>query len=77
MLFKFTGRYTCGHTSNTVGGVTFEGHEPTEVPDELVERFTGHPEFEQVHPLDHDGDGAKGGSLPKRRGRPPKKKETA
>ncbi len=25
------------------------------------------------HPLDHDGDGAKGGSL-KRRGRPPKQK---
>lgn len=26
------------------------------------------------HPLDHDGDGKPGGSLPKRRGRPPKAK---
>lgn len=27
---------------------------------------------EPRHPLDHDGDGKPGGSLPKRRGRPPK-----
>lgn len=30
-----------------------------------------------AHPLDHDGDGRKGGSLPKRRGRPPKLRDDA
>jgi len=29
------------------------------------------------HPLDHDGDGRLGGSLPKRSGRPPKTREQA
>ena len=62
MLFKFIGQYTNGHTSISVGGVTFEGHEPTPVPEELEARFSGHVEFEAVDPLDHDGDGKKGGS---------------
>lgn len=30
-----------------------------------------------IDPLDHDGDGRKGGSLPKKRGRPAKAAETA
>jgi hypothetical protein len=30
------------------------------------------PELDPVGPLDHDGDGFAGGSLPKKRGRPPK-----
>jgi len=30
---------------------------------------------DDLSPLDHDGDGVKGGSLPKRRGRPPKAAE--
>lgn len=77
MLMRFIGQYTNGHTSISASGVTFEGDEPAEVTDpEAIRRLSGNPEFETVHPLDHDGDGEKGGSLPKaRRGRP--KKETA
>lgn len=73
MLFKFIGQYTNGHTSITVMGVTFEGHDPAEVTDaEAIRRLSNNIEFEEVHPLDHDGDGEKGGSLPKKRGRPRK-----
>lgn len=67
MLFKFIGEYTNDHTSISIGGVTFDGHEPSEVPKALEKRFASHPEFEAVEPLDHDGDGKKGGSLPKRK----------
>ena len=70
MLFRFIGQYTGGRTSITMNGVRFEGHEPTEVED--VARFSDSVEFEAVDPLDHDGNGAKGGSLPQRRGRPKK-----
>ncbi|HJQ15930.1 MAG TPA: hypothetical protein VJ859_02930 [Allosphingosinicella sp.] len=72
MKFRFTGRYTNGHTSINVGGsdeaggVTFHGDEPAEVKNEgLIERLSKHPEFEAVGKLpqlDHDGDGAPGGS---------------
>ena len=81
MLFKFIGDYTNKHTSINAWGLVFEGREPLEVPAELVERFARHVEFEAVgaaaHPLDHDGDGKPGGSLPdavkpRRRGRKPK-----
>jgi hypothetical protein len=73
MRLRFTGTYTGGHTSITLCGVTFDGREPSEVTDaESIRRLSGHPEFETVHPLDHDGDGHKGGSLPKKRGRPRK-----
>jgi hypothetical protein len=48
MRFKFIGRYTNDHTSVSANGVTFEGHDPTEVPDVLVEKFQRHPEYEQV-----------------------------
>ena len=48
MRFKFIGDYTNNHTSISIGGVTFEEREPSEVPDNLVERFSRHPEFEVV-----------------------------
>jgi len=77
MLFRFIGLYT--HGRNTIDmGVLFEGREPSFVSDaELARRLSNNPEFEAVeaHPLDHDGDGAPGGSLPKKRGRPKKAAE--
>jgi hypothetical protein len=72
MRFRFIGKYTNGHTGIDACGVWFDGREPSEVPPEAVARLSRNIEFEQVHPLDHDGDGRKGGSLPKRRGRPRK-----
>ncbi len=74
MLFRFIGQYTHGRNSIDMG-VVFEGREPSFVADaELARRLSNNPEFEAVeaHPLDHDGDGEKGGSLPKKRGRPKK-----
>ena len=74
MLFRFIGQYT--HGRNTIDmGVLFEGNEPSYVEDaDLARRLSNNPEFEAVetHPLDLDGDGEKGGSLPKKRGRPKK-----
>lgn len=81
MLFKFIGLYTNGHTSISASGVTFEGHEPAEVTDpEAIRRLSHNPEFVKVDPLDHDGDGEKGGSLPgpkatAKRGRPSKQQD--
>lgn len=74
--FAFRGRNASGFVS--MGGVTFYTDEPAEMTDEsLVERLRKNPEFEEVHPLDRDGDGEPGGSLPvKRRGRRPKSKGT-
>lgn len=74
MLFRFIGQYTHGRNSIDMG-IVFEGDEPSLVADpELARRLLSNPEFEAVeaHPLDHDGDGEKGGSLPKKRGRPKK-----
>ena len=74
MLFRFIGQYTHGRNSIDMG-VVFEGREPSFVADaELARRLSNNPEFEAVeaHPLDHDSDGEKGGSLPKKRGRPKK-----
>ena len=74
MLFRFIGRYTNGHSSINACGVVFEGDAPSDVSNpDGIRRLSSHPEFEKVHPLDHDGNGAKGGSLPKR-GRPRKVK---
>lgn len=70
MRMKFIGQYTNGRGTITYLGCTFEGHEPREVPAEVAELLAGHAEFEVTHPLDHDGDGVKGGM--KRRGRPRK-----
>lgn len=68
MLFRFIGLHTNGATGITMGGVRFEGTEPAEVSDpDGIRRLSNNPEFEVVHPLDHDGDGKKGGSLPKQR----------
>jgi hypothetical protein len=78
MKFRFIGTYTNGHTSISACGFRFDGHEPTDVDGaEAIRRLSGSVEFEVVHPLDHDGDGEKGGSLPdavapRRRGRKPK-----
>lgn len=71
-IFKFIGQYTNGHTSISYGDVTWQGHDPAEVTDPAwIARLSRHPEFEEVHPLDHDGNGEKGGSLPKRKRRKP------
>ena len=72
MRLRFTGKYTNGRETITYLGCTFEGHEPREVSAEVAELLANHPEFEKVDPLDHDGNGEKGGSLPKKRGRPKK-----
>lgn len=73
MLFKFIGQYTNGHTSISASGVTFEGRDPAVVTDpEAIRRLSNNVEFVEVDPLDHDGNGEKGGSLPKPRGRPKK-----
>lgn len=76
MKFRFIGTYTGDETISS-GGVTWLGREPAEVTDAaLIAKLEGHPEFEAVaddaDPLDRDGDGSPGGSLPKRRGRKPK-----
>lgn len=73
MRMKFIGQYTNGRETITYLGCTFEGHEPREVPTEVAELLANHPEFEVIHPLDHDADGKPGGSLPKKRGRPRKR----
>lgn len=69
MRFRFIGQYTHGRTSIEMNGVLFEGNEPSEVPEELLFRFANSLEFEAIHPLDHDANGEKGGSVPRRRGR--------
>lgn len=47
--FKFTGTYTGGRSSITICGVTFNGHDPSEVKDEAVAAtFENHPEFAKV-----------------------------
>jgi hypothetical protein len=74
MLFRFIGQYTHGRTVINAG-VDFHEREPSFVADaEIARRLSNNPEFEAVeaHPLDHDADGVKGGSLPKKRGRPKK-----
>lgn len=72
MRFRFTGKYTNGRTTVSIYGATFEGYDPIDVADDDVAlNLLSHPEVEEVAPLDHDGDGNLGGSLPKaRRGRP-------
>jgi hypothetical protein len=78
MLFRFIGQYTHGRGAIRTCGVTFNGREPSDVTDaEAIRRLSGNPEFVKVHPLDHDGDGKPGGSLPdavapRKRGRPKK-----
>jgi len=46
MRLKFIGKYTGGRTAITIGGVTFEGREPAEVP--AGSALVSHPEFEVV-----------------------------
>ena len=76
-MMRFIGQYTNGHTTISYLGCTFEGHEPREVSAEVAALLANNPEFETIHPLDHDGDGEPGGSLPdavkpRKRGRPRK-----
>ena len=79
MLLKFIGTYN-GPETISYPPYTFIGREPLEVDPatDMGRRLTHNPEFEHVHPLDHDGDGELGGSLPgeqataKKRGRPRK-----
>jgi hypothetical protein len=61
MMLKFIGEYTNGRTSISYLGCTFEGHAPREVTPEVMALLKGHPEFQEIHPLDHDGNGRKGG----------------
>ena len=68
-MMRFIGQYTNGHTTISYLGCTFEGHDAREVSAEVAAFLAGNPEFETIHPLDHDGDGEKGGSLPKKRRR--------
>jgi hypothetical protein len=65
MKMKFVGDYTNGHTSITMGNYVFEGREPVEVDatSPMGRKLLGNPDFEAISPLDHDGDGEKGGSL--------------
>lgn len=74
MKLKFIGEYTGGRNSISYPPYEFAGREPLEVDPEtdMGRRLCNNPEFEHVDPLDHDGDGEKGGSLPKKRGRPRK-----
>jgi len=48
MRFRFIGKYTNGHVSVSIHGVTFEGHEPVSVDDDTALRLMTHPEVEDV-----------------------------
>jgi hypothetical protein len=49
MRFKFTGKYTNGHTAVDIHGVVFEGHDPVEVKDEdKIAKLKTHPEVASV-----------------------------
>lgn len=51
MRFRFIGTYTNGHESIQMGGVTFHGREPSDVPEgDLLRRIMNNPEFEAVKP---------------------------
>lgn len=64
--FRFIGQYTGDRDSINASGVVFEGREPSKVDAaDAIRRLRNNPEFEEVgkrDPLDHDGDGKKGGS---------------
>ena len=65
MQLKFIGQYTGGRTSITLGGVTFNGRDPSEVP--AGNPLLTHREFEVVGMVDEAPPAA-----PKPRGRPRK-----
>lgn len=64
---RFVGEYTNGRTSITYLDATFEGHEPRSVSPEVAALLAGHPEFQAIHPLDHDANGKPGGSRRRRK----------
>lgn len=78
-LMKFIGTYTGGRTSIQMGEYVFEGHEPTKVDERTAmgKRIAGNPDFAVVDPLDHDGNGEKGGSPKGSRSTRRRKKATA
>jgi len=73
MKITFNGQNASGYVS--YGGVTFPcgeavsvkaGDEPGELSQSWLDRLSNHPEFTvsgKRDPLDHDGDGKKGGSV--------------
>jgi hypothetical protein len=67
MLFRFIGTYTNKRDSITMCGVTFEGHEFSEVVDEAaIARLSNNIEFEA------DGDDGEPAIVKPRRGRKPR-----
>ena len=78
MLFRFTGKYTNGHTSVMIHGARFEGYEPLSVKDEdTALRLMGHPEVEEVAEaapvMPHEPENYEPvNEQPRRRGRPRK-----
>lgn len=62
---RFIGTYNGGRTSIAMGEYVFEGRKPTMVDEttDMGRRLMGNPEF-SADPLDHDGNGESGGSLP-------------
>jgi hypothetical protein len=69
MRMRFIGKYQPGQTEITFLDHTFVGNEAREVSDTFANQLVGHPELEVIHPLDRNGDGRKGGSLPRKRGK--------
>jgi hypothetical protein len=83
MRYMFRGDFSQGLFTVTTMGVTFSGRTPSEVTDLAAANwFDGHPDYVRVaeepapevprprimsHPLDHDKNGKKGGSLPRKR----------
>ena len=65
MKFRFTGKYTNGHTGVSILRHSFVGREPTLVSEKAAERLARHPEFEAVQDVAVDPVAV----IPKRRSR--------
>lgn len=69
-LYRSPGPYGVGERSYAIRGAVDEAEEAALI---AAGWKASKEEAWGIHPLDHDSDGKKGGSLPgKRRGRPPK-----
>lgn len=62
---RFIGKYN-GAPTIAMGEYVFVEREPVKVDEttDMGRRLVGNPDFELADPLDHDGNGEKGGSLP-------------